>query len=68
MSDSLTEVLGAPPPAGIGALPEQQQRVLTDMLHRARRGQAAALAKAGDDSLQYIPAPLRGAVRKAVGL
>lgn len=68
MNDSLTEVLGASPPASIGALPEQQQRVLADVVRRARRNQAAALSKAGDDSLQYVPAPLRGAVRKAVGL
>jgi len=68
MSDDLAEMLGARPPAGIETLPEDQRRTLAETLRNARRTQAAALATAGDESLRYVPAPLRGAVRKAVGL
>lgn len=68
MEHSLAETLGSAPPEGIAALSEQQQEVLTDAVRQARRNQAAALAKAGEDSLKYVPSPLRGAVRKAVGL
>jgi|GEM_PF-6977573 len=68
MSDNLAEMLGSRPPASIEALPDDQRQTLADTLRRARRAQAAALATAGDESLRYVPAPLRGAVRKAVGL
>jgi len=68
MSDDLGELLGARPPKGIEKLPEEQQHQLADTLQRARRAQAKALATAGEQSLRYVPAPLRGAVRKAVGL
>lgn len=55
-------------PEGIATLPEQQWQDLADALHDARRRQASALAKAGNDALRYVPALLRPAVRKAVGL
>lgn len=68
MEKRLADVLGEAPPAGIQALSEEQQRVLVDAVRQARRDQAAALAKAGEESLRYVPAPLRGVVRKAIGL
>ncbi|NKQ57647.1 hypothetical protein HFP15_32775 [Amycolatopsis sp. K13G38] len=55
-------------PDGIEALPEEHQQDLADAVREARRRQGAALAKAGNDALRYVPALLRPAVRKAVGL
>lgn len=68
MANRLAEVLGEAPPEGIRALSDERQQVLADAVRQARRNQAAALAKAGENSLKYVPAPLRGAVRKAAGL
>jgi len=68
MSDrSLAGQLGSLP-EGIEALPAEHQQDLADALRDARRKQGAALAKAGNDALQYVPALLRPAIRKAVGL
>lgn len=68
MSDrSLAGQLGALP-EGVDALPGEHKQDLADALYDARRRQGAALAKAGDEALRYVPALLRPAVRKAVGL
>lgn len=64
---TLAEQLGSLP-GGIEALAEEHQRDLSRAVHDARRRQSAALAKAGDESLRYVPALLRPAIRKAVGL
>ena len=55
-------------PESVAALPAEHQQDLADALREARRKQGAALAKAGDDALRHVPALLRPAVRKAVGL
>jgi hypothetical protein len=55
-------------PAGIEALAESEKQDLADALRDARRRQAVALAKAGEEGLKYVPAFLRPAVRKVVGL
>ncbi|WP_406641434.1 hypothetical protein [Amycolatopsis sp. WGS_07] len=65
---TLAEQLGAPLPDGIEALSEQHKQDLSAALRDARHRQAQALARAGEESLKYVPALLRGAVRKAVGL
>ncbi|GAA3851193.1 hypothetical protein GCM10022380_81510 [Amycolatopsis tucumanensis] len=65
---TLAEQLGAEPPAGVAALDPAHQQDLADAVRSARRRQAAALAKAGNDALKFVPALLRPAVRKAVGL
>jgi hypothetical protein len=67
MSDTLAGLLGSLP-EGIEALPEEHKQDLADALRAARRRQAAALAKGGNEALRYIPAMLRPAVRKAMGL
>lgn len=64
---TLAEQLGSVP-GGIDALAEEHKRDLGRAVHDARRRQSAALAKAGDESLRYVPALLRPAIRKAVGL
>ncbi|MEC3978935.1 hypothetical protein [Amycolatopsis sp. H20-H5] len=65
---TLAEQLGGPVPDGIEALEEHEKQDLADALRDARRRQAEALGKAGEEGLKYVPALLRGAVRKAVGL
>lgn len=55
-------------PESVAALPEEDRRDLAEALHQARRRQGAALAKAGEESLRFVPALLRPAVRRAVGL
>ncbi|MEV6900937.1 hypothetical protein [Amycolatopsis sp. NPDC051372] len=65
---TLAEQLGGPLPDGIEALPEDARQDLAAALRDARHRQAKALAQAGEDGLKYVPALLRGAVRKAVGL
>lgn len=65
---SLAEQLDGPLPPGIAALDDVAKADLADALRDARRRQTAALAKAGEDGLSYVPALLRGAVRKVVGL
>jgi HEAT repeat protein len=65
---TLAEQLGGPLPEGIEALPEEQKRDLAEVLRDARRRQAKALGEAGEEGLRYVPALLRGAVRKVVGL
>jgi hypothetical protein len=59
---TLADQLGGYLPEGIEALEEHERQDLAD----AR--QAKALAEAGEEGLKYVPALLRGAVRKAVGL
>jgi hypothetical protein len=55
-------------PAGIEALAADHQRDLAHAVRDARHRQAAALARAGEESLRHVPALLRPAIRKAVGL
>ncbi|GAB3473785.1 hypothetical protein [Amycolatopsis cihanbeyliensis] len=63
----LAEQLG-PLPDGIAALDEEHQQALAEALRAARERQAAELATTAEESLKYVPALLRTAVRKAVGL
>ncbi|GHF79899.1 hypothetical protein FHX82_005828 [Amycolatopsis bartoniae] len=55
-------------PEGVAALPQAHQQDLADALREARRRQGRALAQAGNDALRFIPALLRPAVRRAMGL
>ncbi|SFP04896.1 hypothetical protein SAMN05421810_101805 [Amycolatopsis arida] len=64
----LAEQLGQEPPPGVAALPADQRELLATALADARRQQAAAIRAAAEESLRYVPALLRGAVRRAVGL
>ncbi|MFD9894431.1 hypothetical protein [Amycolatopsis sp. NPDC058986] len=65
---TLADQLGGYLPEGIEALEEHEKLDLADALRDARRRQAKHLAQAGEEALRYVPALLRGAVRKAVGL
>lgn len=55
-------------PTGVAALPEHEQQDLADALREARHRQGRTLAKAGEEALRFIPALLRPAVRRAMGL
>lgn len=65
---TLAEQIPAALPPGIAALPEHEQQTLADALREARRSQASELSTATEAGLKYVPALLRGTVRKAVGL
>jgi hypothetical protein len=65
---SLAEHLGGALPEGIEALQEHEKQDLADAFREARRRQKAELAVAGEEALKFVPAVLRGAIRKAVGL
>lgn len=65
---TLQQRLTGEPPAGIAALPAEDQQRLADAIGAARRRQGTALAAAAEESLRYVPKLLRGPVRKAVGL
>ncbi len=65
---TLSGQLGGPVPAGIDALADNEKQDLSDALRDARHRQAKALAKAGEEGLKYVPALLRGTIRKVVGL
>ncbi|MTD57187.1 hypothetical protein [Amycolatopsis pithecellobii] len=64
---SLAAQLG-PLPEGVAALPEEHQQDLADALREARQRQGRALAKAGNEALRFIPALVRPAIRRAMGL
>lgn len=55
-------------PESVAGLPEENRRDLADALHDARRRQGVALSKAGEEALRFVPALLRPAIRRAVGL
>jgi hypothetical protein len=64
----LADQLGGPLPEGIAALDDAAKQDLARALDDAQHRQTAALAKAGEEGLRYVPQLLRGAVRKVVGL
>ncbi|MFK0250504.1 hypothetical protein ACIQUM_37905 [Amycolatopsis azurea] len=65
---TLSGQLVGPVPAGIEALADNEKQDLSDALRDARHRQAKALAEAGEEGLKYVPALLRGTIRKVVGL
>lgn len=64
--DRLRELLGAEPPAGVRALPEQSRRALAKVLESAFAAQQAELGRAFDATLRFVPFPVRGVVRKVL--
>ncbi|MGH3516320.1 MAG: hypothetical protein ACRDQ7_02650 [Haloechinothrix sp.] len=65
---TLAEQITGPLPAGIAALDAKDQQALAGALASTCRQQAAELIDAAEAALKYVPALLRGTVRKAVGL
>ncbi|MDO7868455.1 hypothetical protein [Nocardioides jiangxiensis] len=64
---SLAHQLGAEPPAGL-TLTEDETQQLADLIKAARAAQAAELEASLLKALEIVPRPLRGTVRKVVGL
>lgn len=65
--DALREQLGAEPPPGLD-LPDADLQRLADLVRNARRVQGKELEESLTKALQIVPLPLRGTVRKVVGL
>ena len=66
MTDSLEQVLGAAPPAGVAALSEADRTQLLAVIKSARRKQAEDLEASFHATLKHVPFPLRGIVKKAL--
>lgn len=64
----LERALGAPVPAAFAALGAADSEHLAAAIRAAQSRQAKQLETAVTDALNHVPRPLRGAVRKAVGL
>jgi hypothetical protein len=66
---ALTRELGATPPPGlIASLDDAELGRLAEAVRGARVREVAALRRAADDGLRFVPALLRGTVRRMVGL
>ena len=55
-------------PDGIRALGPDAVRRVEELVEEARRQQLRELGQALEDSMRVIPRPLRGAVRKVLGV
>jgi hypothetical protein len=69
MSDPLSalrEEIRAPPPPAFAALEQAQLELLQRAVADARARQAAALGKAIDDGLGFLPRMVRMAVKRAL--
>jgi hypothetical protein len=67
MSD-LGAVIDATPPPEFAALSDADRSALADTVERAARERSQLIDRAIDDSLRHIPALLRGAVKRALGV
>lgn len=65
--EDLAHQLGAEPPAGL-TLTEAGTQQLADLVKEARRRQGEELEASLLKALEIVPRPLRGTVRKVVGL
>lgn len=65
-TNSLSEALGAPLPAGLEGLSKPQFDSLSAALASAKQRQRAALEASTEAALSHIPMLLRGAVRKVL--
>lgn len=71
MSDTaaaLAATLGAPLPKDFAALTDEQLATLDSLLQRAAQRRADELTTGIAQSLQHVPAVVRPAVRKLLGL
>ena len=62
----LRELLGDEPPATVLALEDTDKSELVDLLVEARRRQASSLEKSFDATMQHVPFPVRGIVKKVL--
>jgi hypothetical protein len=66
MADSLEQVLRAPLPPGIAALPEADRAQLAAVVAAARRRQTEDLAASFHATLKHVPFPLRAVIKKVL--
>lgn len=66
MTDRLAELLGAEPPAEIGALPPADREALVAVIEAAIARQRADLAASFHATLKHVPFPLRGVVKRVL--
>jgi len=66
--DLEAELGAAPPPGLVKALDDDALARLAGAIRATRRAQSQALAEAGEAGLRFVPALLRGPVKKIVGL
>lgn len=64
----LEESLRGPLPPSVAALEPQVLATLADALQDARRRLGEDLLAALDESMRHVPLPLRGLVRKVLGV
>jgi cytochrome c553 len=64
---ALRAATGAEPPAGlVQQLSDADLAQLAALVDEARRAQATALARAGEDALRHVPRLLRVAIERAL--
>lgn len=64
----LHQELRTEPPTEFAALSAAEAEHLAGLLRSRRKAQLAELEQAVEEALKHIPRPLRGAVKKAVGM
>jgi hypothetical protein len=64
----LRSAVGAEPPADLAALDDASRAALATAVEQAARARSAQIERAIDDSLRYMPALLRAAVKRALGM
>ncbi len=60
----LSQALGAEPPPGVAALPEQERDELATLVADALATQSRDLAAAFQATLKHVPFPVRGIAKK----
>lgn len=64
----LDAAVGGAVPDEFAALAQGQRTALAELVEAAAKRRAALLDRAIDDSLRYLPALLRGTVRRTLGV
>jgi hypothetical protein len=64
----LAEAIGAEPPEQFGALLAADRQALAALVVQAAQERSQLINRAIDDSLRHLPALLRGAVKRALGV
>ena len=63
-NSELQSLLGSELPAGVAELPDAQQQALAELLRECRERQSRELEQTLEEALGYVPALMRGAVKR----
>lgn len=66
--DELAEAVGAPLPPHLQSLQPADRAALAALVRQAVRSRSKLIDSAIEDSLRYLPALLRGPVKRALGM